>query len=126
MNTFGAERDQLLAAHPTVKPVALVQDAILDCSNRGGIVLDGFAGSGTTFIAAERVGRRCYGLEIEPKYADLILRRYRSATGTDPVHAASGESFGAREARLAEASEDHKAGAEGPASSENHEETRHG
>jgi DNA modification methylase len=101
MNSFGADRDQLLSAHPTVKPVALVQDAILDCSNRGGIVLDPFAGSGTTFIAAERVGRHCYGLEIEPKYVDLILRRYREATGNDPVHAASGESFRMREVGLA-------------------------
>lgn len=99
MNSFGVDRDQLLSAHPTVKPVALVQDAILDCSNRGGIILDPFAGSGTSFMAAERVGRRCYGLEIDPAYCDLILRRYRDATGTDPIHAASGDSLSVCEAQ---------------------------
>ncbi len=93
MNSFGAERDEALAAHPTVKPVALVEDAILDCSRRGGIVLDGFSGSGTTLIAADRAGRRGYGLELEPCYVDVTLRRFRNATGTDPVHVASGLTF---------------------------------
>ena len=60
------EEGNLLALHPTVKPVAMVADAILDCTARGDIVLDGFLGSGTTLIAAERTGRRCYGLELDP------------------------------------------------------------
>ena len=62
INSFGKHRDELLAMHPTVKPLALVADAILDCSKRGGIVLDAFAGSGTTLIAAERTGRRGFGI----------------------------------------------------------------
>src|SRR5207244_3548271 len=67
-NSFSrcGEEGNLLALHPTVKPVAMVADAILDCSARGEIVLDAFLGSGTTVIAAERTGRRCYGLELDP------------------------------------------------------------
>src|SRR5438874_6184980 len=65
----GAEGN-LLAVHPTVKPVAMVADAILDSTARGDIVLDAFLGSGTTVIAAERTGRRCYGLELDPGYVD--------------------------------------------------------
>lgn len=90
INTFGKERDADLAMHPTVKPVALVEDAILDCSRRGDIVLDAFSGSGTTIIAAERSGRRGFGLELEPQYIDATLRRFRNFTGEEPVHAASG------------------------------------
>jgi ParB-like chromosome segregation protein Spo0J len=82
-NSFArcGEEGNLLALHPTVKPVAMVADAILDCSARGDIVLDGFLGSGTTVIAAERTGRRCYGLELDPG-----PRRYRCAplAGADP------------------------------------------
>ncbi|MEX1303684.1 MAG: DNA methyltransferase [Rhodovibrionaceae bacterium] len=89
VNSFGADREAELAMHPTVKPVALVEDAILDGSRRGGIVLDAFCGSGTTIIAAERVGRRGYGLELDPKYVDVTLKRYRDLTGEEPVHAAS-------------------------------------
>jgi DNA modification methylase len=66
LNTFGGDRGTELAMHPTVKPVALVADAILDCSKRGGVVLDAFAGSGTTLIAAEKTGRRGFGIEIDP------------------------------------------------------------
>ena len=80
----------MLALHPTVKPVALVADAILDCSARGEIVLDAFLGSGTTVIAAERTGRRCYGLEIDPLYVDTIVRRWQAFTGDSARHAASG------------------------------------
>lgn len=89
VNSFGADREAELAMHPTVKPVALVEDAILDCSRRGGIVLDAFCGSGTTIIAAERAGRRGYGLELDPKYVDVTLKRYRDLTSQEPVHAAS-------------------------------------
>jgi DNA modification methylase len=93
LNSFGAGREETLAMHPTVKPVALVEDAILDCSSRHGIVLDGFAGTGTTLIAAERAGRRGFGLEIEPRYVDVALRRFRTLTGTEPVHTESGLSL---------------------------------
>jgi len=88
----GAEGN-LLALHPTVKPVAMIADAILDCSARGEIVLDGFLGSGTTVIAAERTGRRCYGIELDPAYVDTIIRRWQRLTGGSACHAASGRRF---------------------------------
>ena len=83
----------LLALHPTVKPVAMVADAILDCTARGEIVLDAFLGSGTTVIAAERVGRRCYGLELDPVYVDTVIRRWQALTGGNARHVASDRSF---------------------------------
>ena len=76
-----------------MKPVALVADAILDCTARGQIVLDGFLGSGTTVIAAEREGRRCYGTELDPAYVDTIVRRWQKLTGKTARHAASGQAF---------------------------------
>lgn len=93
VNTFRKGRMEDLAAHPTVKPVALVEDAILDCSNRGDIVLDAFAGSGTTLIAAERTGRRGYGIEIDPQYVDVTLERYSRTFEVDPIHVQSGLPF---------------------------------
>lgn len=92
-NAFGATRDEDLAMHPTVKPVALVADAILDCSKRKGIVLDAFAGSGTTLVAAHKTGRRGYGIELDPIYCDVIVRRMAKAAGLLAVHAQSGQSF---------------------------------
>jgi len=89
-NSFGKERDEALAMHPTVKPVALVADAIMDCSNRGGIVLDNFAGSGTTLIAAEKTGRKGYGIEIDPYYVDTILNRFETTYGLTATHAETG------------------------------------
>jgi len=83
----------LLALHPTVKPVAMVADAILDCSARGEIVLDAFLGSGTTLMAAERVGRVCCGIEIDPTYVDVAIRRWQNHTGESAVHSASGKKF---------------------------------
>ena len=82
-----------LAAHPTVKPVAMVADALKDCTRRGDIVLDTFAGAGTTILAAERVGRRAYSLELEPKYVDVAIRRWQAFTRRDAVHAATGQTF---------------------------------
>ena len=90
MNSFQKGRAEKLAMHPTVKPVALVADAILDCSKRGGLVLDCFAGSGTTLIAAERTGRVAAGMELDPHYADVILRRFCDVTGIEPVNASTG------------------------------------
>jgi DNA modification methylase len=107
VNSFSrkTEEGNLLALHPTVKPVALVADAILDCSARGDIVLDGFLGSGTTVIAAERTGRRCYGLELDTGYVDTAIRRWQTVTGGTARHAVSGRSFDdlAREAEAADA-----------------------
>jgi DNA modification methylase len=80
--------------HPTVKPVALVADALLDCSVPGDIVLDSFAGAGSTLLAAERISRVCYGMEIEPHYVDLAIRRWQSYTGGQAVNEATGETFG--------------------------------
>lgn len=87
MSSFGKDRDSSLAGHPTPKPLALVSDAILDCSKRGGIVLDAFAGSGTTLLAAEKTGRRGYGIELDPHYADLIIKRFEDIYGLQAVHA---------------------------------------
>ena len=106
-NSFArySEEGNLLALHPTVKPVAMVADAILDCSARGDIVLDAFLGSGTTLIAAERTGRRCHGMELDPAYVDTSVRRWQKLTGGSARHAASGRSFDdlAREAEAANA-----------------------
>ena len=76
-----------------MKPVALVADAILDCSARGDLVLDPFLGSGTTIIAAERTGRVCYGMELDPIYVDTIVRRWQRFTGKSAVHQKTGRSF---------------------------------
>jgi DNA modification methylase len=87
------EEGNLLALHPTVKPIALVADAILDCSKRGDIVLDTFLGSGTTLMAATRVGRTCYGMELDPLYVDVAVRRWQQHTGERAIHASSGIAF---------------------------------
>jgi DNA modification methylase len=92
-NSFGGDREEALAVHPTVKPVRMVADAILDCSRRGDRVLDGFAGSGTTLLAAERTERIGYGLEIEPRYVDATIRRLAEHAGLEAVHVESGRSF---------------------------------
>ena len=93
INSFGKSRDAELALHPTVKPVALVADAILDCSKRGGIVLDAFAGSGTTLVAAEKTGRRGYGIEIDPHYSDVIVKRLTRVAGVEAIHSETGKTF---------------------------------
>jgi len=87
------EEGNLLALHPTVKPVALVADAILDVSARGDLVLDSFLGSGSTLIAAERTGRICYGIELDPRYVDTAIRRWQRHSGQQAVHALSGKRF---------------------------------
>src|SRR5262249_61262258 len=100
-NSFGrcTEEGNLSALHPTVKPMALVADAILDGSARGDIVLDGFLGSGTTVIAAERTGRCCYGLEIDTLYVDTIIRRWQAFTRDHARHFSSRRSFNDLQAR---------------------------
>jgi DNA modification methylase len=87
----------LLALHPTPKPVALIADAIKDCTARGDLVLDPFLGSGTAVIAAERSGRRCYGLELDPLYVDTVIRRWQRQTKLEAVHAETGETFNSRD-----------------------------
>ena len=93
VNTFRVGHLDDLSLHPTVKPVALVADAMKDCSRRGDIVLDPFIGSGTTILAAERVGRRAYGIEIDPRYVDAAIRRWQHFTKRDAVLRATGETF---------------------------------
>jgi len=95
INDFGrpSEEGNLLAMHPTMKPVALVADAILDCSRRGDIVLDAFLGSGSTLIASERTGRVCRGIEIDPLYVDTAVRRWQKYTGAVAVRASDERSF---------------------------------
>jgi len=92
-NSFKHERDEELAMHPTVKPVALVQDAIKDVSRRGDIVLDPFGGSGSTLIAAERCGRSARLIELDPIYCDVIVQRYQAYTGKKATLESSGETF---------------------------------
>jgi DNA modification methylase len=81
------------ALHRRVKPLRLVADAMLDCTTRGDIVLDAFLGSGTTLIAAESVGRCCYGMELDPAYVDTTVRRWQAYTGDNARHASSGKIF---------------------------------
>ena len=103
VNSFGVARDEELALHPTVKPVALVADAIRDCSHRGELVLDVFGGSGTTLIAAEKTGRCARLLELDPAYCDVIVKRWEKFTGKEAVLAATRETFETvMERRLAE------------------------
>lgn len=93
VNTFRAGRLDELKSHPTVKPVALVADAMKDCTRRSDIVLDTFCGSGTTLLAAERVGRRAYALEIEPRFVDVAIKRWQAFSRKDAIHAETGSSF---------------------------------
>jgi DNA modification methylase len=92
-NAFGNERDELLAAHPTVKPVAMIADALRDVTKRDGTVLDTFMGSGSTLIAAEETGRRCFGTELDPLYVDVTIRRWQNHTRRDAIHAETGKLF---------------------------------
>jgi len=93
VNTFRAGRLDELAIHPTAKPVALVADAIKDCTRRGGLVLDPFCGSGTVLIAAERTGRRARAIELDPAYIDAAVRRWQTFAGKNAVLAETGETF---------------------------------
>jgi DNA modification methylase len=87
------DEGNLLQLHPTVKPVALIADALLDCSSRGDVVLDAFLGSGSTLIAAERTGRSCCGIEIDPLYVDASIKRWQRYTGDDVIDTATGKRF---------------------------------
>jgi DNA modification methylase len=85
VNSFRSGRMDDLQMHPTVKPTALVVDAMKDCSKRGSIVLDPFLGSGTTLVAAAQVGRRAYGIELDPAYVDVSIERWQRLTKRDAV-----------------------------------------
>ncbi len=93
LNTFRRGRMEELSIHPTCKPVALIADALLDCSNRGDAVLDLFAGSGTILVAAEKTGRRAYAMELDPLYCDVAVKRWQEHTGEAAVLAETGQTF---------------------------------
>ncbi|WP_245513918.1 site-specific DNA-methyltransferase [Antarcticimicrobium luteum] len=98
VNSFGQGREADLADHPTVKPTALVADAIMDVSHRGDVVLDMFGGSGATLLAAEKTGRRARLIELDPAYVDVAIRRWQEMTGEKALHVANGEGFDDRAA----------------------------
>jgi DNA modification methylase len=92
-NVLNGTSKSKLSLHPTVKPVALVADAIRDCSNRNGIILDSFGGAGTTLIAAEKTGRRACLIEIDPRYVDVTIQRWQNLTGRTAVRADAGTPY---------------------------------
>jgi DNA modification methylase len=92
-STQARKGNNLLALHPTAKPVDLIIDVLLDCSHRGDIVLDSFLGSGTTLLAAERTGRICRGIELDPLYVDTSIRRWQNLTGSDAIRLSDSKLF---------------------------------
>jgi hypothetical protein len=100
MSSFGTERDELLALHPSVKPTKLLCDIMKDTTKRGDLILDTCIGSGSTLIAAEEIGRICIGIDLDPGYVDVTIRRWENLTGREAVHVQSGETFRARAQRL--------------------------
>jgi DNA modification methylase len=93
VNAFGKDRKEALAAHPTLKPTAMVVDVLLDCTARGEVVLDQFSGSGTTILAAEKVGRIAVGIEYEPRYVDVAILRWQRMTRLEATLSGDGRSF---------------------------------
>ena len=94
-NSFSATRQEDLADHPTVKPTALIADIILDCTAHGDWVIDPFLGSGTCVLAAEQTGRHCLGIELDPAYVDVALRRLKDRLNLEATHLATGKTFDA-------------------------------
>ncbi|MEA2907853.1 MAG: hypothetical protein QOI12_5240 [Alphaproteobacteria bacterium] len=92
-NALNGTKKSKLSLHPTVKPVAMIADAIRDCSNRGGLILDPFGGTGTTLIAAERTGRRARVIELDPRFVDISIERWQRLTGGTALHAESSQPF---------------------------------
>lgn len=107
VNTFGKDRMELLGSHPTVKPTTMISDALKDVTRRGEIVLDCFLGSGSTLIAADETGRICLGVEFDPAYVEVAIRRWQRRTGLDAVNVASGELFDDLCERADDESSDH-------------------
>jgi DNA modification methylase len=100
-SAFGSDARQGLKDHPTVKPVVMLQDAFVDLTSRGDIVVAPFLGSGSTLIAADKIGRICRGVELDPLYVDVIIRRFEAVAGKAAVLIDSGETFDALAARRA-------------------------
>ena len=105
-NRRGSSANEMLEHHATPKPVELCEDAVLDVTRRGDIVLDVFLGSGATLIAAEKTGRKCRGIELEPGFVDVCVRRWEKLTGKDAVLAGTGESFAEVAARRASSAQE--------------------
>ncbi len=89
-SAFGKDRTEALAAHPTVKPWSMLAEIILDCTKRGDVILDPFLGSGSTVLAATKTSRRCFGIELEPKYVEVAIARWEKMAGAKAVHQATG------------------------------------
>jgi DNA modification methylase len=100
-NELGARKSKL-SLHPTAKPVSLVADALRDCSNRGGLILDPFGGIATTAIAAEKTGRRAYLIEIEPRFVDIAIRRWEQLTGKSAVKLEAGPAISSDRTEVAD------------------------
>lgn len=103
VNPFKPDRLKELEMHPTVKPVAMIADAIKDCSRRGDLILDPFCGSGTIIVAAQRTGRRARAIEFDPHYCDVAIQRWQSQTGRCAIQTKTGLSFDELETRLSSA-----------------------
>jgi len=93
VTSFGPTRTEDLVDHPTIKPTKLIADILLDCTSIGDWVLDPFLGSGTSCLAAQQVNRRCLGLELEPKFIDVALKRLKDRCNLDAVHVQTGKSY---------------------------------
>jgi DNA modification methylase len=93
INTFGKDRMELLGAHPTVKPTLMIADALKDVSRPGDLVFDPFLGSGSTLLAAEETGRTCLGIEFDPGYVEVAIRRWEKRTRRDAVNSDTGQTF---------------------------------
>jgi DNA modification methylase len=100
-SSLGSDARRGLKDHPTVKPTALLEDALLDLTNRGDIIIDPFLGSGSTLIATDKTGRVCRGVELDPLYVDVIVRRYEAASDQEAMLVNTGETFKELEARRA-------------------------
>jgi DNA modification methylase len=100
-SSLGSDARRGLKDHPTVKPTAMLEDALLDITKRDDVVLDPFLGSGSTLVAADRTGRVCRGVELDPLYVDVIVRRYQAATGNAAVLVETGETHRELEDRRA-------------------------
>jgi hypothetical protein len=111
MTAFGKGRDELLGMHPTVKPVAMIADALRDVTRRGDVVLDTFAGSGAVLMAAQETGRICCCVELDPLYVDVAVRRWQNATGREAVRLETGEGFNSIAQRLLNAPSESNRGA---------------
>ncbi len=92
-NSWKTDPGESVDIHPTVKPIELVSDAILDASKRGANIMDPFMGSGTTLLAVHKTGRRAFGMELDPGYVDLAIRRYQKLTGDWATLSHTGQSF---------------------------------